>query len=521
MRRPAIHRRSGFSTTLGGGLLTLSLAALVACSESSTPAAPAATASKAPAAEGKPATPAAATKSETPIAKPVHEVVEQTTAATKAAAGATTEAAKSIAEQAATAVDSHDGHNHPPGEHDGHDHAPAAGDEASQLLSAKDRADALLKGQDTKIEDSVDPNSKAKLTYEFGTDNKNFGKAMQGDVLKHTFIMKSGGEEDLVIKQAKPTCGCTVAQLTLEQPDGTMAPYTFGGPIPPGRKVELNATLHTQNKQGHAASRINIFTNDPRGQTQFGLEAEVETYFLVNPPSLNFNQMAAKDSVTDKVSVTTSKGQRLKLTPVLNNVPPGLKVEVNALDADADGNASRWELVATAGPGLVEGPLAYSVPLNSDVALPGAESLPSGQAPTYSVSVTIMGQVLGTISYNPSFVSLGLIRPGQVVSRTIRVTCHDPEFKLTEPKVLVQSRDSGEWEYAKHFSSVVRPVPDQNAVDIELQLNGMPDTLNGSFNGMMVVQLGYADKPELKLPITGVCRGGATTAAPAGASGPK
>jgi hypothetical protein len=519
MRRPAIHHRSGFSTTLGGGLLTLSLAALVACSESSTPpAAPAATASKTPAAASTPAAPAAAAKSETPIAKPVHEVVEQTTAATKAAAGATADAAKSIAEQAAAAVDPHAGHNHPPGEHDGHDHA---NDDASKVTNAADKIDALLKGQDTKLEESIDPNSKAKLTYEFGSDNKNFGKAMQGDVLKHTFLMKSGGEEDLVIKQAKPTCGCTVAQLMLEQADGSMAPYTFGGPIPPGRKVELNATLHTQNKQGHAASRINIFTNDPRGQTQFGLEAEVETFFLVNPPSLNFNQMAAKDSVTDKVSVTTSKGQRLKLTPVLNNVPPGLRVEVNALDADADGNASRWELVATAGPGLVEGPLAYSVPLNSDVALPGAETLPNGQAPTYSVSVTIMGQVLGTISFNPSFVSLGLIRPGQVVSRTIRVMCHDPEFKLTEPKVLVQSRDSGDWEYAKHFSSVVRPVPDQNAVDIELQLNGMPDTLNGSFNGMMVVQLGYPDKPELKLPITGVCRGGATTAAPAGASGPK
>ncbi len=505
MHRPANHRHSGYFTTLGG-LLTLGLA-LTACSKEAAPSTPPAAAkATAPAAQ-----PTAATKSETPLAKPVQEVVEQTTAATKSAADSAVDAVKAAAAQT-PAVDPHAGHNHAPGEGHDHDHG------AAKTTNAAEKIDALLKGEETaKAEDAVDPNSKARLTYEFGADNKNFGKAMQGDVLRHTFVIKSGGEEDLVIKQAKPTCGCTVAQLMVEQDDGSMATYTFGGAIKPGRKVELNATLHTQNKQGHAASRINIFSNDPRGQTQFGLEADVETFFLVNPPSLNFNQMAAKDSVTDKVSVSTTKGQRLKLTPVLNNLPPGLKVEVNPLDADADGNASRWELVATAGPGLVEGPLAYSVPLKSDVPLPGAEALPTGVMPTYEVPVTIMGQVLGTISYNPAFVSLGLIRPGQVVSRTIRVTCHDPEFKLTEPKVLVQSRDNAEWEYAKHFTSVVRPVPDQNAVDVELQLNGMPDTLNGSFNGMMVVQLGYPEKPELKLPITGVCRGGsASAAAPAG-----
>lgn len=505
MQRPAIRRRSDLSAALGGVFVTLSLA-LVACSESPAPTAPA-TASK-PAAAAQTA-PAAASKSETTIAKPVHEVVEQTTAAAQAAAGAAQDAAKAAAEQAKAAVDPHADH----------DHAAGAHPETPKIADAKERAEALLKGQETKVEE-VDPNSKARLTYEFGSDNKNFGKAMQGDILKHTFVMKSAGEEDLVIKQAKPTCGCTVAQVMVEQPDGTMAPYTFGGVIPPGRKVELNATLHTQNKQGHAGSRINIFTNDPRGQTQFGLEADVETFFLVNPPALNFNQMASKDSVTDKVSVSTTKGQRLKLSAVLNNLPPGLKVDVNPLDADADGNASRWELVATAGPGLVEGSLAYSVPLKSDVPLPGADTLPTGAVPTYEVAVTIMGQVLGTISYNPSFVSLGLIRPGQVVSRTIRVVSHDPEFKLTEPKVLVQGRDSAEWEFAKNFSSVVRPVPGENAVDVELRLDGMPDTLNGSFSGMMVVQLGYAEKPEIKLPITGVCRGG-TTAVPSGAAGPK
>jgi hypothetical protein len=371
----------------------------------------------------------------------------------------------------------------------------------------------------------ADPNSKAKLTYEFGSDTKNFGKVMQGDVLNHVFKLQSSGEEDLVIKQAKPTCGCTVAQITVQQADGTMAPYTFGGPIPPGRKVEISATLHTQNKRGHASSRINVFSNDPRGQSQFGLEAEVDPYFQVNPVSINFNTLSAKDMATDKASISTTRGEKVKLTAVKDNMPQGMKVDLKALDADAEGKASRWELVSTVGPGLAEGNLAFAVPLRSDLPIPGGEKLPNGTMPTYEVSLTIMGRVTGMISFNPQFVSLGLIRPGQVVSRSVRITSHDPEFKLTEPKVSVQGRDSADWEYAKYFKSVTRPAqgekPGETAVDVELILNGMPETLNGSFSGILSIQVGHPEKPEIKLPITGVCRGSPTPAPAGGDPGPK
>jgi len=51
----------------------------------------------------------------------------------------------------------------------------------------------------------------------------------------------------------------------------------------------------------------------------------------------------------------------------------------------------------------------------------------------------------------------------------------------------------------------------------------MPETLNGSFSGTLVIKVNHPEKPELKLPITGVCRGGAggvpEQPAPAGQGG--
>lgn len=387
-----------------------------------------------------------------------------------------------------------------------------AGAAIKEGAAAKDVAKDAVKPMDPLSQD-VDPNSKARLSVEFGSDTKNFGKVMQGDVLNHSFLMQSSGEEDLIIKQAKPTCGCTVAKIMVAEPDGTLTQYQYGKPIAPGRKIEIAATLHTQNKRGHASSKINIFSTDPRGQTILSLEADVDPFFQLNPQNINFNQLSQKSTATDKLQVSTSKGDRVALSAVTDNLPQGLKVQLNPLDADGEGKATRWELVATAGPGLNEGSIAFNVPLKSDASIPGGEKLPNGQMPTYEVSTTIMARVTGAISFNPAFVSLGLIRPGQTLSRSVRVQSHDPEFKFADLKVAIQGRDTVEWEYAKNFTPVVRPVAGENAVDVEVTLNGMPDTLSGSFSGMLVITTGHPEKPELKLPITGVCRGASATPA--------
>ena len=511
LARGAVSRR-----LIAAGALTVVAALLPACSgESKTtsqpatanaPAAPAkAEPSKAPATaatdKSGPAKvspeQAATTKEGAAVAKP-GEVVSSKDAAAKAAL--------------ASGEASHDGHDHAPGEHGKTPEIKTPEQAKLEQQKAMDAKAAAAKLAGDPMQDT-DPNSKARVTYEFGSDVINFGKVMQGDVLTHKFNMQSSGEDDLVIKQAKPTCGCTVAQIMAEDSEKQMVPYQYGKPLPPGRKIEIGATLHMQNKRGHAGSKINIFTNDPRGQTILSLEADVEPFFSVTPPSINFQNLSQKDTATDKLTITTTKGQRVKLTAGKDNMPQALKVDLKALDEDAEGKATRWELVATAGPGLLEGSLAYPVQLKSDLPIPGGEKLPNGAVPTYEVQATIMARVTGALSYNPQFVSLGLIRPGQTMARSVRVTSHDTDFKIGTPEVLIQGRDTPEWEFAKNFSAVVRPVANENAVDVEVTLNGLPETLSGSFSGMLVIKLGHPDKPEIKVPITGVCRGGA--AAPA------
>ena len=500
--------------------LLLALAGCGGGSEASKHTAAGGGSAPAPAGKATPAKPDATAKSDTAskaVETPPAVAKDASSAAPKESSAAKADTAAPVKEPASKAVATNASAPAPsPAATEGKKEAAAVAPPSADKPAAEKAAAAtppVPPDQAKKIADpnsqEADPNSKAKLTYEFGTDSKAFGKCMQGDVLTNKFLLQSAGEEDLVIKQAKPTCGCTVAQVAAQAADGSMAPYNFGQPIPPGRKIEITATLHTQNKRGHAASRINIFSNDPRGQTQLGLEADVDPFFQINPQNLNFNALSSRDTANDKVTITTTTGVKVKLAAALENIPQGMKVDVTPTDPDADGKSNHWEVVAHLGPGLVEGNLAYNVALKSDVPIPGGEKAPNGADPMYEASVPIMARITGMISYTPAFVSLGLIRPGQVVSRVIRITSHDPAFKLGEPKVIVQGREGGEWDLANRFSTVIRPVAGENSIEVELRLDGMPETLNGSFSGTLDIQVGHPEKPEIKLPITGVCRGAA------------
>lgn len=358
---------------------------------------------------------------------------------------------------------------------------------------------------------SGDPNSKAKLTFDIGADTKNFGKVMQGDVLNHIFEAVSVGDEDLIIRQAKPTCGCTVADVKVQDEKGDYVRYEYGKPIPKGRKIQFNSTLHTQNKRQQTSSKVNIMTNEARGQAILSLEAYVEPFFNLSPMALNFASMGTRDTATDKMIVTTARGDRIKLNPILEGMPNGLKVDVKPVDADADGRATRFEINVTAGPGLQEGSIVFSLPLRSDVPIPGAERLPNGKEPTYEVSTSIMATVRGSVSLNQQFYSFGLCKPNTQMSKTVRLTSHDPSFKLTPELVSVtlKGRDTVEWEHARHFQATVRPVPGENSMDIELSTTGLPDTVTGSFNGTAVIKTGHPEKPSFDVVISGVCRASA------------
>ncbi len=354
---------------------------------------------------------------------------------------------------------------------------------------------------------------KAKLTVEFGKEKYSFGSTRQGDLLEHTFELLSAGENPVRIRQASPTCGCTVTAVMVEGPDGKPVEYKLGDPIEPGKKVFISGKIDTTHKKNKTSVRINVYTNDPIGLTQLALQADIEPFIRVTPPFINVGDIKEGDTKTQVIDIRTSGGEAigLQLDPA-NPIkrPEGMTVDLKPIDPQEDGRSGHWVATVTIGEGAKEGPIGWQIRLLSDKEMPDAVSkVKEGQRAFYTATASVNGRILGPLTFTPQFVSLGLVRPGQRVPRNVKVISHDPDFDLSNLKVELLGEQGKPLRWAEYFSTSIQPASGlANAVDVQLRLDGLPDGAEGSFRGVMVIHTGHPKKPELQVRFSGVCRSG-------------
>lgn len=359
---------------------------------------------------------------------------------------------------------------------------------------------------------------------EADANDHDFGTAIEGEKLNHTFKLKSAGQADLVITSAKPTCGCTIAQIQVVKADGALEVYKNGDPLPPGTELKLTAELDTKNAHGTKSSKINVYCNDPRTLLTLGLTARVDTYFVLTPNALQFGDLSVADSIEKSFQVSGKKPEPFLLTLDNKQLPDGMKIDIAPIEPTPEGKSTRWDCKVTLGPNCKEGNLGFPIQLRSDEKVMGAQPDKDGNIPTYGASVMVTGRVQGLISYEPQYLSFGLVRPGQSVARTLTVKSFDPNFTFGEAKVRLvgPSDQKPDFAYGDSFTYVIKPSEDKKSINVELTLNGLPESVDGSFQGRLMLETGHSVKPEIAVLFSGVCRPGVKTtpAVPAAATPP-
>ena len=124
-------------------------------------------------------------------------------------------------------------------------------DNAADKVSADNVAAAAER--DTQA-DKYPVMSFAESTYDFGTIN-------QGEAQEHVFSFTNTGEADLVIVDAKSSCGCTVPQY----------PKT---PIAPGASGELSVKFNGSGKN-QVSKTVTITANTQKGKEMISIKAFV------------------------------------------------------------------------------------------------------------------------------------------------------------------------------------------------------------------------------------------------------
>lgn len=89
-----------------------------------------------------------------------------------------------------------------------------------------------------------------------------FGTIKEGDKVEHIFKFTNTGKSDLIIADAKGSCGCTVPQFKKE-------------PIKPGETSTMTVTFDSTGKPGKQQKSVNITANTATGNELLTIKADV------------------------------------------------------------------------------------------------------------------------------------------------------------------------------------------------------------------------------------------------------
>mgnify|MGYP005991033541 CR=1 FL=1 len=88
---------------------------------------------------------------------------------------------------------------------------------------------------------------------EFNKTVHDFGKVTEGDIVETSFLLKNTGKVNLVVTDAKTTCGCTVPVWPKE-------------PVKPGESAEIKVKFNTSGKPNQQSKQVTLYTNTAKGR---------------------------------------------------------------------------------------------------------------------------------------------------------------------------------------------------------------------------------------------------------------
>ena len=97
---------------------------------------------------------------------------------------------------------------------------------------------------------------------EFVEQAIDFGEISQGEKVKKRFRFKNTGKTNLIISDAKGSCGCTVPAWPKQ-------------PIKPGQEGEVEVVFDSNGKQGRQHKTVTLIANTVPNTTVIALKGDV------------------------------------------------------------------------------------------------------------------------------------------------------------------------------------------------------------------------------------------------------
>jgi hypothetical protein len=293
-----------------------------------------------------------------------------------------------------------------------------------------------------------------------------FGIVQPGATLHHDFTLHNKGAAPLNISQVTSDCGCTAALASADE-------------IPPGGQGTINIAFTPGEHEGLQRETITIKTNDPAAESlQLEVSAEVKLLLALSPATIEFPAcIISTGSIEPQYArLTGSLSDSVSITAIDNpNAFINVEIEHDSLDDDAS-RKIRFSVL----PGMATGRFRERIVFTTDS--PDVKTL----------SLFVMGEVLGNINLTPKHLPLGTVSAAGVIGKHITLQSTRDDFKFTVTGISSS---------VEGLSTKLITVNPGTEYRIEVSLSG--DYPHPVINGEITIATDAADQPEMTVRVFG------------------
>lgn len=311
-----------------------------------------------------------------------------------------------------------------------------------------------------------------------GPTSFNFGVVARGAAAEHRFVFENIYLEDIHIASVRSSCGCT--KPTVAKP--LVKTY---------EQSEIVATLDTRRFHGQREATITVVLDQPfPAEVQLHVYGYIRSDVVVQPGEAKFESVSQGSASTQTLTVSYAGRPDWKILQVKTGNP---YVEAKAVERGRGEGLVTYDLQVQLKPNTPAGYLRDQLILVTNDNVASATQVP----------VAVEAVIVPSAQVRPSPLSLGILRPGQSVTRNLVVQARSPF------RILNATGPDGRFTFQKPSGS--KPLQ-------LLPLTFEADETMGRIGGKIRIETDIAGTPVLEVGVDGqiVPRepGAASTSAP-------
>jgi archaellum component FlaG (FlaF/FlaG flagellin family) len=229
-----------------------------------------------------------------------------------------------------------------------------------------------------------------------------FGSVAAGAKSEFAFEFQNIYEEDLHVASVRTSCGCTSPRVTKDN-------------LKTWEKSQVIAKFNTHSFRGQRSATITVVFDKPYyAEVQLTVSGYIRSDITFEPGEIDFGEVDQSQSAERKVSVNYAGRSDWKIVDVRS---AGKNFEVELNETSRQGGRVSYDMLVRLKPSAPAGYFQDQLTLVTD------------DQQSKSIPVMVHGSVVAPVSVSPASLFLGVLEPGQKVTKNLIVKGKKP-FKV-------------------------------------------------------------------------------------------